>query len=196
MANKQLVEYIKEQLAHKADINQVRTILAQQGWLQQDIEAAIQEAYKKKHEDNIKKHHTNFIAIIILVIIILIITTALFMVVFKNEEGTNTTTNKEQITSQEQGKTITEPITNHQNKNTINNEENQAKENNNLSGWAVCAADKDSEEKNNCYKKLNEENKDYDCDKIKNNEERTFCYRAKELILIQEYEKQQATSKA
>ncbi len=161
MANKQLVEYVKEQLSHKMNINQLRTVLINEGWSQTDIESAITEVHDKSHHHNKKDHHTNFLAVAVLGIIVLILGGALFLVVFKDPTSI-------------QPPPITPPT-------QINPPIQQ------LTGWSVCATEVDSVGKDSCYQKLNIEDELFDCDVIEESDERGFCYRAKETVLLQNY---------
>ncbi len=179
MANKQLVTYIREQLSHKADINQLRLLLATQGWSQADVEDAINEVYSGSKTHNVKSHHTNFVAVTVLAIIVLMLGAGLFMVVFKETDVSTRPTS-----SIEPPKTS--PST------PIGPRPTEAAPPSSLSGWAVCAADKDSEEKHDCYYKINKDDVDYNCDEISDKVERSFCYRAKEAVLIEEYNAQES----
>lgn len=159
MANRQLVDYIREQLTHKMDINQLRTILLKEGWAQPDIEAAISEVYAAAPSRAHKEHHTHYVALAVSGIVVVVLAVALFIIVFK---GSNQPVIPEPTT----------PVP-----------ERGVQE---LTGWAVCQQEMDSEAKNACYERLNAE-EDYDCSKITNGIERNFCLRAKETIILQTY---------
>ncbi len=161
MANRQLVEYLKEQLAHKADINTLRTMALQQGWAPKDVEEAIKEAYsgirKKTHAD----HHTHFPAVAIAAVVLVVLMGALFMVFFRQTDP------------------IKDPI---DPTNPVIIPDVPVE----LSGWEECQAEDDSVLKDACYQKLNRD-AEFECDIVSDDEEQGVCYRAKEAVLLQAY---------
>lgn len=161
MANKQLVDYVVEQMSHKTDLNQVRTILTNQGWAGSDVEEAIMEAYAKKKKHNHQKHGTNFTAIAVSLVVIVVLGIALLMTVYSNEGG------------------VDEPIT----APTIVPEVSVPAE---LSGWELCSLVADSVEKDACYQEINEENVEFNCYQIADSVEKNFCFRAKEVVLLKQ----------
>jgi len=164
MANQQLVNYIREQLSHHMNESQLRLLLLQQGWSEQDIEAAFNQAYMTITKHNKEQHHTNFVALSITAIIVLSLIGALLIIVFKEQPGPS------QPLPPPQPPPVQPP--------------------NQLTGWAVCAQKDDSLAKDLCYQQLNAENELFDCDVIENPDERSFCYRAKEAVLLKRYQEQ------
>lgn len=162
MANRQLVDYVKEQLSHGVNVNQVRTLLIQQGWSQPDVEAAVDEAYGQHKKRTYQKHHTHFLGVAIAAIVVLILGVALFLIVFKQ----------------------TEPIVVPQPQPPIDVPRPIPVE---LSGWQACQYEQDSIAKDTCYQELNLQEDNYDCDTINDDIERSFCYRAKETVILQRY---------
>ncbi|MBD3209727.1 hypothetical protein GF367_04930 [Candidatus Woesearchaeota archaeon] len=165
MANKQLVDYIKEQLNHRMDSNSIRTVLIRQGWSAEDVEAAMYEAHNEAHAHNKRHYHTHFVGIAIASVVVIILFVALFLVVFRQTEPASAPS----PTAQPPLPAVMPPP------------EHQ------LSGWAVCQAETDGVAKDACYQDLNRNTEHYDCDAIPDNVERGFCYRAKEAVLLQEY---------
>ena len=159
MANRQLVAYIKEQLNHRMDINALRTLLLQQGWSQQDVEDAINEAYHAARQRTHREHHTNFVAIAVTAIVLVILIAALFLIAFRDTTPDNP--DNPIVVPQ-----IPEPE---------------------LSGWEACAYEEDSAAKHSCYYDLNAQDESYPCDGIPDNVERGFCYRAKEAVALERY---------
>ncbi|MBW2982764.1 hypothetical protein KY327_00500 [Candidatus Woesearchaeota archaeon] len=166
MANRQLVQYIKEQLNHKMSPEQLRNVLLQQGWAGPDIEAAMEAARVETQKGDRRRHHTNHVGLAISGIVVLILLAAILIVVF-NQEGTSTQHTPRQPLTPE----TTEPS---------------------LSGWEVCSHEDDSMAKHNCYYDLNSQNVQFDCDKINDETERDYCYRAKEEVLLERYQGVQA----
>lgn len=165
MANRQLVDYVKEQLSHGVNIDQVRTLLIQQGWSQADVESAIDEAYGQHKSRAHKEHGTHFLGIAIAAIVVLILAVALFLIVFKQTEPD----------------VVPQPVP------IVEVPRPPPVE---LSGWKVCAYERDSTAKDVCYQELNLQEDNYDCDIIDVKEERSFCYRAKETVILQRYAEQ------
>ena len=161
MANRQLVDYIKEQLSHKMDVNSLRTLLTTQGWLAEDVEDAIAQAYSERQAGTHQGHHVNFVRVAIIGIILAILIVALLLVLFKQTAPPVTETPT--TTSQNQ----TAPVQS-------------------LTGWERCAAIADSVQKDTCYVALNKE-ADYDCDSLPDQGERTACNRAKEQVILEAY---------
>ncbi|MBN1275357.1 hypothetical protein JXA12_03625 [Candidatus Woesearchaeota archaeon] len=159
MANRQLVAYVKEQLAHKMDVNAIRTLLLQQGWSQEDVEAAVEEAYRSSRQRTHREHHTNFVAVAVAGVVVVILAVALFLVAFR-----------EQKPDPEVPLIVPNPPDDR------------------LTGWAVCAHEEDSVAKHACYYDLNDEEELYDCYAIDDPKERGFCLRATEAVLLERYE--------
>lgn len=166
MANRQLVQYIKEQLNHKMSLEQLRNVLLQQGWAGPDIEAAMEAARVETHKRDRQKHQTNHVGLAISGIVVLILIAALLIVVFDNGGTTVEPAPTQPVTPE-----VSEPS---------------------LSGWKVCSHEDDSVAKHNCYYDLNSQNVEFDCDKISDETERDFCYRAKEEVLLERYQGVQA----
>lgn len=158
MANRQLIEYVKEQLSHRMDINNLRSLLLQQGWLAEDIEEAIAEAYAELQARTHKHHHINFLGVAIAGIIVAILVVALLLVIFKETEP-------EPITP-----VIETPV------NTTPQEP-----------WEFCAAEPLDEDKDACYLALNREQLDFDCDSLTIEDERASCNRGKEQAILEAY---------
>lgn len=158
MPNRQLVDYVREQLSHGMDLAQLRSVLLNEGWSAQDVETAIQNYYQKNKSSTHKTHHTNFVAVSILVVVILIVGVSLFLTVFNNPEPS--------INPGPQPPAINPP--------------------NQVTGWVVCADISQSEEKHACY--VAENKKDLiDCMAIKDSIEQQFCFRGQEEVLLARY---------
>ena len=164
MANRQLVDYIKEQLSHGFSLDQVRTLLVQQGWSEADVQAAVQEAYAQHQGRTRREHHTHFLGVAIAAIIVLILGVALFLMVSKQTQP--------DVVPQPLPSLPSEPSSPHPA---------------DLSGWHACQHEQDSTAKDTCYKELNLQEDNYDCDLIEDDVERGFCYRAKESVLLKRY---------
>lgn len=161
MANRQLVDYIKEQLAHGVPLNQIQAILLQQGWTAYDVTAAVQEVQQVHTARIHKEHSTHYVGIAIAAIIVIILGLALFLIVFKQTEP------EPQVPVEVPPTPVTPPQT--------------------LTGWEACQIVEDSIAKETCYKELNLKEENYDCDLILDSTERSFCYRAKEAIILAAY---------
>ena len=166
MANKQLVQYIREQLKHRMNPDQLRTTLLQEGWAGPDIEAAIEEARVEVQRGDHKRHHTHYVGLAISGVVVLILLAALLIVVFDPGGGGA----EPQPTPQDQAEASRPDLT----------------------GWEVCKNEDDSMAKHTCYYELNADNKQYDCGSIPDETERDFCYRAKEEVLLEQYQGSQA----
>ncbi|MFP4524565.1 MAG: hypothetical protein ACLFO2_04630 [Candidatus Woesearchaeota archaeon] len=166
MANRQLVQYIKEQLNHKMSPERLRNVLLQQGWAGPDIEAAMEEARVETQKADRRRHHTNHVGLAISGIVVLILIAALLIIVF-DQDGSDTDPAPQQPVNPE----TSEPS---------------------LSGWKVCSHEDDSMAKHNCYYDLNSQNLEFDCDQISDETERDYCYRAKEDVLLERYQGVQA----
>ena len=159
MPNRQLTEYVQTQLAQKMDLGQLRSVLLGEGWSQEDIEAAIKEAYASKSRSAHKAHHINFVAVAVLAVLVLILGVSLFLIVFANNNEPNTPVNP-------QPPGLPPP--------------------NQVTGWVTCSHISSGEEKQACYKELNEE-KIIDCMAIDDSIEQQFCFRAQEDVLLSRY---------
>lgn len=161
MANRQLVDYVKEQLSHKADINALRTLMLQQGWNIQDVEDAIGEAYSSIKTKTRREHHTHFPAVAVAAIVVVVLAAVLFVTVLRQTEPNG-------------GPDLPPDI---DDKPVIVQ---------NLSGWQKCQVETDSVLKDACYQKLNRD-AEFDCGGVTDEQERGTCYRAKEAVLLQSY---------
>lgn len=166
MANKQLVDYVRGQLTQRASVEQIRTLLLQQGWLPQDVEAAIMEARQQSQVQTHKEHHSHFLVTAIAVIIILGLIFALFVVVFKK-------TNEPSFIEDE------EPI--------LLPPKNLPVEEKKDPDWYTCRELIDYSAKHACYYDLNFANTTYNCETITNAEEKNACYRGKDQVLLEKY---------
>lgn len=174
MANPQLVDYIKAQLAHGFDINQLRTILVQQGWQAADIEMAIAEVYGAKAGENHKEHHTHFVGVAIFAIILIIAGVAVFLFVLDKTEPEIKIPIPDE--PDEPGE-LPDPVI--------------LPKPNDLTGWSLCSYEEDSVAKDTCFIELNKREDNFDCDIIDDNVDRGYCYRAKETVLLEEYMKKE-----
>lgn len=158
MPNRQLVDYVQEQLSHGMDVGQLRSVLLAEGWSSQDIETAIQTHYKNAKSATHAQHHTNFVAVSVLVLVVLIIGVSLFLTVFNNPEPS--------VNPGPQPPAINPP--------------------NHVTGWATCEDISGSEEKHACYVAQNE-NELIDCMAIEDSIEQQFCFRGQEEVLLARY---------
>lgn len=166
MANRQLVDYVRAQMAQRASIDQIRTILLQQGWMSQDVEVAIMEARQQSHGSNKQEHHTNFLVAAISVIIILGLLFGLLVVVFKKS---------------------TEPVIIGEDKQVEGAKTLPVEEQKEEPAWYVCRELLDYGTKHACYYDLNFADPKYECDMIPDTEELHACYRGKEQVLLLQY---------
>lgn len=172
MANRQLVDYIRAQRMQRASTEQIRTILLQQGWMSQDVEAAILEADQQTRTTTHKEHHMNFLVVTISIIIILGLIFALFITVFKDgQKPTKYLGEKKEDNVKEEVKTL--PL--------------EKKED---PKWYVCKELVDYAAKNACYYDINFLDNTYDCDEINVPEEKNACYRGKNQVLLEQYEQE------
>lgn len=163
MANKQLVQYIKEQLSHKMSIDAIRTVLHNQGWMENDIQEAIQVATQRKHKQNIKEHHSHFLAVSALSVIAILLAGGLFISVFNDQPTVP-------VPDQIPPKPIHIPAE--------------------LSGVDICFDKIDSAQKDLCYQEINQQDEEFDCASISEDAERSYCFRAKEFVLLSKYNNQ------
>ena len=158
MPNRQLVDYVREQLSHGMDLAQLRSVLLSEGWSAEDVETAINAAYKNTSRSTHKQHHTNFVAVSILAIVVLILGVSVFMIVFNNPEPT--------VPPGPNPPPVTPP--------------------NHMTGWAVCADIDKSSDKHSCYVTENEK-EIIDCMAIDDAIEQQFCFRGQEEVLLARY---------
>ena len=139
--DKQLVDFVREQVKHGVKPEVLRYNLENKGWNKQEVNEALREAHAYNNR-NLAVIGISVVVVAFLALILISLT----------------------------------------NKTVVPDVQSPVPGNDGVSSLGNCASIIDGDEKNSCYIGLVQ--KDYDCEELTDDVERTFCFRALEYSLI------------